>query len=129
MPSPPHDIERFRIEGNRLIVTSRFDPRYQREAEGELLHTLDGLFEERTDGRVVLDLHDRNDLPSMLIGLIMEAHRRATSAGRSLILVVRPDHLKSLHFVGLQRVFDETASKTDDKGVAYLEFTSKPLDS
>lgn len=113
------------IEGNKLIVTSLFDPRYQRGAEGELLNTIDGLLEDQADGSVVLDLHNRENLPSMLVGIIVEAHRRVSSQGRALVIMVRPDHLKSLQWMGLQRIFEERGAMTDKDGLTYLELVSK----
>ncbi|MBN2711623.1 MAG: hypothetical protein JXR97_04210 [Planctomycetes bacterium] len=125
MDNGKNDSGRFMIDGNRLIVTSLFDPRYQRGAEGELLNTIDGLLEDQPDGSVVLDLHNRENLPSMLVGIIVEAHRRVSSQGRMLSVLVRPDHIKSLQWVGLQRIFEEKGTKTDGDGLTYLELTSK----
>lgn len=127
MPETAEGADRFRIEGNRLVVTSQFDPRFQRGAEGELLTTLDGMLAERQDGTVVLDLHNRDSLPSMLVGIIFEAHRRVMSQNRTLLLVVRPDHLKSLQWVGLQRIFSEDTRGTDENGITFIQFESKPL--
>ena len=122
------DAERFRIEGNRLVVTSSFDPRFQRGVEAELLDTLQGMLEEQEDDCLVLDLHNRTSLPSMLIGILVESHRRVTSQKDMTHLIVRinPDHLRSIEWAGLSRIFDQGEEQIDENGAAFIELTSKP---
>ena len=116
--------KRFKIKGNEIIVSAGFDPRYQRGAEGELLNTLQTLMDETGSGIFVLDLHRCDTLPSMLIGIVVESHRRVAAVGGGLVLRIRSEHRKSLPDEALQRLFVEQGELTDEDGVAYIEFVS-----
>lgn len=125
MADIPYETERFRVDGNMLVVTSSFDPRCQRGAEGELLQTLQAMIEDGNVESVVLDLHRRDSLPSMLVGVIVESHRRVEAKGASMVLRVRPEHLRSLDWAGMHRLFKETGRRKSESGDEYVEFVSK----
>ncbi len=120
----PHK-ERFKVDGNKLIITSRFDPRYQHGAESELLSTLQGMLEESRGNSVVLDLHLRQSLPSMLFGIIAASHQRVSEAGGILVLRIRPEHQKSVDLTGMRRIFQDGQRRTDPDGIEYIEYRSK----
>lgn len=123
MAAPSTDGERFHVEGNRLVVTSRFDPRLQRESEGELLDTLQGLLEEKADDTILLDLSSRTSFPSMLIGVLVEARQRATEAGKGILVRVRAEHLRSLEWAGMNRIFDRVDNGSGEPDI--VEFRGK----
>lgn len=116
---------RLRIEGNALVLTAQFDPRYQRSAETELLRTLQGMLDEKTGDTFVLDMKNLRTLPSMLFGCIAEAHRRALEKGSTLILHIKPDHLRSIDSAGLRTIFDREKTLTDKAGVSFVELISE----
>ena len=95
MAAPKTQQPRFHLEGNRLVVTTLFDPRYQRGAEMELLNTLQALLEEQGGEEIILDLHLRSSFPSMLIGIVVESCRRVGEAGAKLTVRIRPEHRRS----------------------------------
>ena len=117
--------ERFKVDGNKLIITACFDPRYQHGAESELLSTLQGILEESKGGSVILDLHLRQSMPSMLFGIIAASHQRVSEAGGILVLRILPEHQKSVDLTGMRRIFEEGQRKTDGDGIEYVEYRSK----
>lgn len=77
-------LERFKVSGNILKLTPRFDPRYQPRAGMELMSILSSLASETDTGEVVLDMSDAASMPSMMLGFIQEAQEMATKSGKRL---------------------------------------------
>lgn len=108
--------ERFRVEGNTVQVTPRFDPRYQPHAELELLRILCGLSDELPDSDVVLDLRESAAIPSMMLGCLNEAHDQIKKVGKRLRVRLKTDAYRRLEALGVWGRFHPTehASQSGD---------------
>jgi len=115
------ELSRLQLEGDCLILTERFDPRIQREAQGELLRTVEGLLSEKKE--LLLDLTRCEGLPSMLLAVLVEAHSAAARAGCRLRLRTRASHLRGFNWSGFARLFrpSETAQEQADEDVVEYE--------
>ena len=116
---------RFRVSGNEIIITDCFDPRYQRDAEGEFLRTVQTLLEKAENKPFVLDFCRRPSLPSIMVAMIIETYRRITRAGGVMMLRVRESHYKNLEWAGINRMFQQSGRIPLPNGDFVLEFTSR----
>lgn len=98
-------MERFRVSGNVLKLTPRFDPRYQSRAGMEMMNIVSSLAAESAEPEVVLDISDADALPSMMIGMLCEARDLADKAGKRLKIRIKTATYNRLESLGLARVF------------------------
>lgn len=98
-------LERFRVSGNVLKVTPRFDPRYQSRAGMEFMNIVSGLAAEGEGNEVVLDISDATALPSMMIGMLCEAREVTDKAGKKLKIRLKAATYNRLQSLGLAGVF------------------------
>ncbi len=98
-------VSRFQVQGNVLKVTSRFDPRYQSRAGMELLNIVSGLAAESGSPEVVLDVSDTSAIPSMMIGMLIEAGDLAGRAGKKLKIRLKAGACDRLQELGLSALF------------------------
>ncbi len=98
-------MERFRVSGNVLKVTPRFDPRYQSRAGTEFMNIVSGLATGSEGKEVVLDISDANALPSMMIGMLCEARDLTDKAGKKLKIRLKAATYSRLQSLGLAGVF------------------------
>jgi len=116
---------RFHVDGNEIIITDCFDPRYQRDTEGEFLRTVQTLLEKAEQKPFVLDFCQRPSLPSIFIAMIVETYRRITRSGGTMVLRVRESHYKNLEWAGINRMFQQSGRIPLPNGDFVLEFTSR----
>lgn len=98
-------IERFRVVGNVLKLTRRFDPRYQSRAGSELMDIVSSLASEGEGNEVVLDISDAVALPSMMIGILYEAKDLTGKAGKKLKIRIKETTYNRLKTLGLGGYF------------------------
>ncbi len=105
-------MERFRVQGNVLKLTPRFDPRYQSRAGSEMMNIVSSLATESREPEVVLDISDAAALPSMLIGMLCEARDLTDKAGKRLKIRLKSSTYSRLESLGLAKMFS-TPSRGD----------------
>ncbi len=105
MALPKPAMERFKVSGNVLKLTPRFDPRYQSRAGMEFMNIVSSLAAESGNREVVLDISDANALPSMMIGMLCEARELTDRAGKKLKIRLKTATYNRLHSLGLAGVF------------------------
>ncbi len=98
-------MERFKVSGNVLKLTPRFDPRYQSRAGMEFMNIVSSLAAESGNREVVLDISDANALPSMMIGMLCEARELTDRAGKKLKIRLKTATYNRLQSLGLADVF------------------------
>jgi anti-anti-sigma regulatory factor len=101
-------VERFQVCGNVLRITPRFDPRYQSRAGMELLNIVSGLAAESGETEVVLDISDATALPSMMIGMLIEARDLTDRAGKKLKIRLKTATYARLQSLGLADAFSSS---------------------
>ncbi len=105
MALPKPAMERFKVSGNVLKLTPRFDPRYQSRAGMEFMNIVSSLAAESGNREVVLDISDANALPSMMIGMLCEARELTDRAGKKLKIRLKTATYNHLQSLGLAGVF------------------------
>lgn len=98
-------LDRFRVQGNRLELTERFDPRYQPRAGAEMMDILASLAQECSDEEVVIDLSRAASMPSMMLGFLQEAKAMANQAGKRLKVRIKSDTYRRLDKLGVMSGF------------------------
>ncbi len=99
-------LERFKVDGNTLKLTTRFDPRYQPRARMELMTIISSLAEESEGGEVVLDLSDAASVPSMMLGFLHEAQEVTSKSGKRLKLKFKEETYNRLNTLGVLKGLD-----------------------
>lgn len=112
-------LERFKVSGNILKLTPRFDPRYQPRVGMEMMHILSSLAEECSTPEVVLDMSDAASMPSMMIGFLNEAKEMTTKAGKKLRIRIKAETYNRLEPLGVWGNF--SPSKGGAAGSGSLE--------
>lgn len=118
-------MERFQVTGNVLKITPRFDPRYQARAGTELMNIVSSLATEGQDPDVVLDISDAQALPSMMLGILVEAKDLAGKAGKNLKVRLTKDTYDRLSGLGLGGMFAAGADGAPE-GLEILMDSSSP---
>ena len=83
-PQGRPSLERFRVSGNILKLTSRFDPRYQPRAGMELMNIIASLAQQGECSEVIVDVSDAGAMPSMMFGFLQEAKEVTAKLGKRL---------------------------------------------
>ncbi len=96
---------RFKVSGNVLKLTPRFDPRYQSRAGMELMNIVSSLAADVPDQEVVLDISDAVSMPSMMVGMLCEAKSVTDKAGKKLKIRLKSSTYERLRTLGLAGVF------------------------
>ncbi|MDR1612015.1 MAG: hypothetical protein LBT97_04435 [Planctomycetota bacterium] len=109
-------LERFRVSGNILKLTPRFDPRYQPRVGMEMMHILSSLAEECSTPEVVLDMTDAASMPSMMIGFLHEARELAAKAGKKLRIHIKAETYNRLEPLGVWGSFSPAKEKAGNSG-------------
>lgn len=94
-------LERFKVSGNILKLTPRFDPRYQPRAGMELMSILSSLARESVTGEVILDMSDAASMPSMMFSFLQEAQEMTTKSGKRLKVRLKSETYDRLHPLGV----------------------------
>lgn len=109
MQTPPRrTLERFRVSGNILKLTARFDPRYQPRAGMELISIISSLAREGEGQEVVLDMSDASSMPSMMLGFLKEAQEVTLKSGKKLKVRLKEDIYNRLLPLGVLGAFSPT---------------------
>jgi Anti-anti-sigma regulatory factor (antagonist of anti-sigma factor) len=120
-------IERFRVQGNVLKLTDRFDPRYQSRAGMEMMNIVSSLAEESGEPEVVLDISEASALPSMLIGMLCEARDLTGKVGKRLKIRVKTATYNRLESLGLAKMFSTPSrSEGEYKDLEIMPTASAP---
>lgn len=101
-------LERFKVQGNILKLTTRFDPRYQPRAGMELMNIISSLAEESEGNEVVLDMSNTASMPSMMFGFLTEAQDVAIKSGKKLKVRLNTDMYHRLESLGVMGSFSES---------------------
>ena len=103
-------LERFKVNGNVLKITPRFDPRYQSRAGMELMNIVSSLATEGDSSEVVLDISDAVSLPSMMLGIITEARDLTNKAGKKLKIRIKTATYNRMQSLGVGNVFPQSTA-------------------
>ncbi|MDR0361706.1 MAG: hypothetical protein LBJ46_03320 [Planctomycetota bacterium] len=121
-------LERFKVFGNILKLTARFDPRYQPRVGMEMMNILSSLAEECSTPEVVLDMSDAASMPSMMIGFLHEAKELTNKAGKQLRIRIKTDTYNRLQPLGVWGDFSPTPKAGGDSGSLELVPAAPPAD-
>lgn len=94
-------LERFKVSGNILKLTPRFDPRYQPRAGMELMSILTNLASEDGCDEVVLDMSESASMPSMMFGLLQEMQEITSKSGKRLKVRLKSETYDRLNPLGV----------------------------
>jgi len=102
MESPQRNsLERFKVSGNILKLTTRFDPRYQPRASMELMSIISSLAMDGKGGEVILDMSDAAAMPSMMLGFLQEAQEVTLRSGKKLKVRIKSETYNRLNSLGV----------------------------
>lgn len=107
-------LERFRVSGNILKLTTRFDPRYQPRAGMEMMNIISSLSEESGNEEVVLDMLDAVSVPSVMLAYLEEARELTNRVGKKFKVRLKTSAYNRLQPLGVLRVFAPNQTPGDD---------------